>query len=479
MSGKTLKEKSLASVKSLALPLGLTYLTKFIQVPILALFLSPTDFGIWGLATVLIKAMESLTEVGLKKLLVQRDTVDDDYLRSIWGVMIIRGLFITLVALLIVPFYTSFVESPEGQFIFTLAIIVPAIQAFTTPALYLAEREIEFKNIALFDALGQIFFFCIVIALAYIYQSVLAMVIALLVSEAIKVGMSYWLFGIPVKPRLPKWNHLKEIIKHGKYFFLIAMGGFITIQMDDLAIGKWLGADVLGYYYIGYSIINVLVTVIRKLFGRVLFPFYTKLVAGKKEAHKRINRILEDQILLLCVCFTLIFIFASPLIHLFFSDQWVEAIPMIQILTLTGLIRGVGNLIAPLFLAEKKQNVLAAGRIIEVILFLPVIYLFTMQYNAIGTAFAVGLIFVIALTYRIVMAYRLFKLEVMKSMAITFLFLFVVIITSVFFAMVYKPDLFVYVKYGAAPVFIIIILAYFLKRGKTISYFMKQYLHYD
>src|SRR5699024_2850498 len=262
----------------------------------------------------------------------------------------------------------SFVESPDGQFIFTLVIIVPAIQAFTTPALYMAERDIEFKNIALFDALGQILFFCIVVALAYLYQSVLAMVLALLAAETIKVGMSYWFFGIPVKPHLPKWEHIKEIFHQGKYFFLIAMGGFITIQMDDLVIGKWLGNDVLGYYFIAYSIINVIVTVIRKLFGRVLFPFYTKLVAGKKEAHKRINRILEDQILLLCILFTLIFIFAPPLIYLFFSDQWVNAIPMIQILTLTGLVRGVGNLIVPLFLAEKKQNVLAYGRIIEVIL---------------------------------------------------------------------------------------------------------------
>src|SRR5699024_229974 len=144
---------------------------------------SPADFGIWGLANVLIKAMESITEVGIQKLIIQRKHMEKSFIRSIWGIMIIRGIFITGVALAIVPFYASFVDTPDGKFIFTLAIIVPAIQSFTTPALYLAERDIEFKNIAFFDALGQILFFVFVVALVYIYQSVLAMVIALLIVE--------------------------------------------------------------------------------------------------------------------------------------------------------------------------------------------------------------------------------------------------------------------------------------------------------
>src|SRR5699024_443673 len=138
--GEDLKKKSLSSVKLLALPLGVTYLIKFIQTPVLAIFLSPADFGIWGLANVLIKALESLTEVGIQKLLIQRDTMKKSFVRSIWGFMILRGLFITAIALIIVPYYASFVDTAEGQFIFTLVIIVPAIQGFITPALYLAER---------------------------------------------------------------------------------------------------------------------------------------------------------------------------------------------------------------------------------------------------------------------------------------------------------------------------------------------------
>ncbi len=85
MGDEDLKKKSLSSVKLLALPLSITYLIKFIQTPVLAIFLSPADFGIWGLANVLITAMESLTEVGIQKLLIQRDTMKKSFIRSIWG----------------------------------------------------------------------------------------------------------------------------------------------------------------------------------------------------------------------------------------------------------------------------------------------------------------------------------------------------------------------------------------------------------
>ncbi|MCW9709182.1 oligosaccharide flippase family protein [Fodinibius salsisoli] len=476
--GEDLKKKSLSSVKLLALPLGATYLIKFIQTPVLAIFLSPADFGIWGLANVLIKAMESLTEVGIQKLLIQRDTMKKSFIRSIWGFMILRGLFITGIALTIVPYYASFVDSPEGQFIFTLAIIVPAIQSFTTPALYLAERDIEFKNIAIFDALGQILFFIIVVALAYVYQSVLAMVMALLIVEGVKVFMSYGFFGIPAKPRLPEWRYVKEIFHHGKHFFLISLGSFVTIQIDDLTVGKLLGSDVLGYYLIGYTLINVVITIIRKLFGRVLFPYYTKLVAGDDKAHSKINRILEDQILLLCILFALIFSLAPPLINILFDDRWVDAIPIIQILTFTGILRGIGNIIVPLFLAEKKQNILAVGRIIEVVLFIPIIYLFTVQFGVIGTAYGVGLIFLIALIYRTVMAYRLFSLEVFKSAAIGYVGTFCAFVSIAFLTLLYWKEYFYLLEYMVSPLFLVAVLIHFYRKGKTISYFLKEYIHY-
>lgn len=478
MSKDELRKKSLSSVKLLAIPLGLKYLIKFAQTPVLAIFLSPADFGIWGLVNVLITAMESLTEVGIQQLIIQRDEVGKRFLKSIWGFMILRGFFITATALLIVPYYASFVNSPDSQFIFTLAIIVPSIQAFTTPALYLAEKDIEFKNIAIFDALEQIIFFVIVVVLAFYYRSVLAMVAALLIVEGIKVLLSYRFFGVPAAPRLPEWKYVKEIFSHGKHFFLISLGTFITIQLDNLTVGKLLGSDILGYYIVAYTLINVVITVIRKLFGRVLFPFYTKLVQGDKKAHKKINRILEDQFLLLCILFGLMFMLAPPLINLFFAKEWEHAIPIIQILTLAGLMRGMGNLVVPMFLAEKKQNILAAGRMIEVITFLPFIYFLTTQYNAIGAAFGVGIIFLVAMIYRTIMAHKLFELEVFKSSTMMFIVAFVLLVCTAFVLLVYFESYFYLIEFVGIPLLLISVLIHFYRKGKTVTYFLKEYLQY-
>lgn len=473
-----LKKKSASSVRLLAVPLSVTYLLKFAQTPVLAIFLSPADFGIWGLANVLITGMESLTEVGIQKLLIQRDSIKESFLKSVWGFMILRGFFITAVALTIVPYYASYVNSPEGKFIFTLAILVPAIQGFITPSLYLYEREIEFKNIAIYEAIGQILFFGIVVLLAFIYRSVLALVVALILVEGVKVFMSYYFFGVPAWPRFPRWHYFKEIIDHGKHFFLISLGTFITIQLDNLMVGKLLGNEILGYYIIAYTLINVVVTVIRKLFGRVLFPYYTKLVAGGKEARNKINRILEDQFLLLCVFFTLMFVFAPPFIRLFFDDRWTEAIPIIQLLSFAGFIRGLGNLIVPMFLAEKKQNILAYSRIIEVVTFVPAIYFFTTEYGVIGTAFGVSVIYSVALIFRIIMAYRLFSLEVFRSAVMVYAGTFAGIISLAFLTLVYMREYLYVIEYFVAPVFLVAILIHFIKNGKTISYFLNKYIRH-
>src|SRR5699024_4618287 len=196
-----------------------------------------------------------------------------------------------------------------------------------------------------------------------------------------------------------------------------------------------------------------------------LFPYYTKLVDGDDQAHDKINHLLEDQMLLLCVVFGLIFSLAPPLIHLLFDEKWIDAIPIIQILTFTGLLRGLANLIVPLFF-------------IEVVLFVPLIYLFTTAFGAIGTAYSVGLIFFIALTYRVVMAYRLFSLEVFKSTPIGYIVSFCIMITLAFITLLNGETYFYIFEYTIAPLFLLAVGFYFYREEKNLSYFQEEYIQY-
>src|SRR3990167_7615969 len=93
----------------------------FLRTVILVRLLNPIDFGLMGIARVMINMLNIFTETGIEKAIVQRKEVSKSALNSAWIITAIRG--ISLFALLyifsglIAGFYNNKQLSPILKFV--------------------------------------------------------------------------------------------------------------------------------------------------------------------------------------------------------------------------------------------------------------------------------------------------------------------------------------------------------------------------
>ena len=68
----------------------------FIKLAILARILTPSEFGIFGIAALMLAFLEVMTETGINVFLVQEEGKLEEYISTSWLVSIIRGFLISI-----------------------------------------------------------------------------------------------------------------------------------------------------------------------------------------------------------------------------------------------------------------------------------------------------------------------------------------------------------------------------------------------
>src|SRR3989344_3509124 len=87
---------------------AVTRLGAFVRTAILARLLVPSQFGLFGIASLVLAFLETITESGINIFLIQEEKKMADYINTAWVVSIVRGIVITLIIILSSPFIEKF-----------------------------------------------------------------------------------------------------------------------------------------------------------------------------------------------------------------------------------------------------------------------------------------------------------------------------------------------------------------------------------
>ena len=109
---------------------------------ILARLLTPFQFGIFGIASLVLGLLEMITETGVNVVLIQEKDKIDKYLNTGWVVSIVRGIMISLFIIIFTPLITSFFSSPYSKNILYLISIIPFIRGFVNPAIINYQKDL-------------------------------------------------------------------------------------------------------------------------------------------------------------------------------------------------------------------------------------------------------------------------------------------------------------------------------------------------
>jgi len=327
----------------------------FLKMAVIARILTPAQFGIYGIATLILALLEILTETGINVILIQSKKGIDEYNNSAWVVSIIRGVIISLCLIASAPFIASFFNTPSAMNILLLISLVPFIRGFINPAEVKFQKDLKFHYEFWFRT--AIFTFDAVVAVITVIltHSVYSLVWGLTAGALLEVIISFTM----IKP-LPKLNirkdYFNEIFHKGKWITAYGVLSYIAENGDNFTVGKVMGASALGIYEMAYNISTLPISEITDVVSKVVFPVYTKMVEDKQRLKSAFAKSTLVISILTILMGLILFVFPSQLISLVLGDKWLSAVPVLRVLAVYGVLRAIFGSTSALFLAVEKQR---------------------------------------------------------------------------------------------------------------------------
>ncbi len=359
-----------------------------IRLIILARLLVPDDFGLLGIALLIVASLETFSQTGLKEALIQKKEHIESYLNSAWTLLLIRGVILSVAVYFSAPYLATLFKSPEIALITRVIGLSLIVRALTNIGVVYFLRDIDFKKQLAYKASGTIADFVVAVSAALILRNVWALVFGVLAGDIARSIASYIVHSY--RPRFDlDFKKMRELLGFGKWVLGSSTIGFLVTQGDDVFVGKVLGAMTLGFYQLAYKISNMPTTEIVHMASRITFPAYSKLQDNTDRLSRAYLRVLRLTAFLSFPFGGLIFLLANDFTILFLGDKWLPIAPVMQVLVFWGLIRSIGASTGPVFYAIGKPAIVTKLQFLQLALLVILIYPLTMRLELIGTSLSV------------------------------------------------------------------------------------------
>jgi len=319
----------------------LNRLLQTLKLIILARLLSPSDFGLMGIALLALAALEQLSQLGVDQALIHEEKDDiDQYLSTAWSLKIARAVLIISILYVTSSAISSFLGEPQAGPILQVIGITYMFRAFMNPATVYFEKNLEFNKYFSLK-LSSVFADVIVaIAFGFIFQNVWALVAGLFARHLTQLLVSYRID--PFRPSLElDTEKAKELLGFGKWIWASGITTFVSTQGDDGFVVWLLSADALGFYQMAFRLSNAPATEISKIISKVAFPTYSALQNQKKRLRKTYLNTLEITFYITVPMAVGIVVVAPEFTVVVLGEDWEPIVPALQVMAVAGFVRGI------------------------------------------------------------------------------------------------------------------------------------------
>ncbi|HUC94641.1 MAG TPA: oligosaccharide flippase family protein [Candidatus Saccharimonadales bacterium] len=354
-----------------------------IRIGIIAHLLTPYGIGIFGVVTIVLAFLEILTETGINVFLIQQKEDLDGYFDTAWVVSIIRGVLIAILIIATAGPVSSFFSSPESKLLLYLVALVPLIRGFINPSVVKFRKDLLFHKEFAYRILVFSVESVVSILGVIILRSTYGLVYGLIAGAIFELFYTF----IVARP-WPKFRFdaikSKRVINMGKWVTIFGIFDYFYTQSDNIVVGRLLGVAPLGIYDNAYTISTAPLTEVGTIFYTVVFPVFSKISGEASRLKSAFIKNTLANVVLMTGAGIFIFIFAAPIVHILFGKGWEAAIPVVKLLSVLGVVRGVTGSTGSLLMAKEKQKYTAVITIVSTLGLWATIVPLTRAYGLIG-----------------------------------------------------------------------------------------------
>ena len=328
---------------------------------VLARVMSPSDFGLVGLAWLAINAFDFLRELGITSALVYRQEEDDSVSADVaYIALAVASVLIYAIVFVSAPWIERFFTDADGlSAILRVLALTMLINAIGQVPYTLMAKNLDFRNKAIPEIIAGVGNSIVAITMALNGFGVWSLVGGYLTDSVLRNAL-VWFFT-SWRPRLrfdrQVWS---EMFSYGKHIVSSRILIFGITNIDDAMIGRVLGTASLGFYTLGYRLSNLPATHITKLISSVMFPAFSKIQREQERIRKIFFQTIHVVALVAAPISIATIILGPNFVHTYYLGRWDDAIAAMQWLTIYGFIRSIAANMGPILRAMGKPQWLSA-----------------------------------------------------------------------------------------------------------------------
>ncbi|MBD3183603.1 oligosaccharide flippase family protein [Candidatus Poribacteria bacterium] len=371
----------------------------FTRKIILVRILTPTDFGLVGIAMTVISGVQILSNTGLRAALIQKKDLNKSLLDTAWSIEITRGLILSCIVFFSAPIISNFFKSENSTNILRVLSILPLMDGLRNIGTIYFDKELKFHKILLYQQIIGITVFVTSLLCVLVIKNAWVIVAGSISGVAASVIASYILHKYRPNWRI-NWNDFKILFDFGKNLLIIGIVTYLLEQGGNFFIGRILGTASLGIYLLAYNTAILPINIFGDLIRRITFPAYAHIQDDLyRLRHAFLKSFKTSMVLLVPVTIGLITL-SDNFILIIYGAKWQNAVEPFKILCFFALLRANSFVIAPLLHGIGKPNLATRARIVELAVFSILIYPAIRTYGIIGVALAITITYLIALLLR-------------------------------------------------------------------------------
>lgn len=319
--------------------------------------LTPSDYGIVALLTILIGFAKVFTESGYKEAIIYFKIKDEKQLSSIFYLLFLLSLVFFIILNLFKNQLATLLMNGIDEYILYVSFIL-LLSPLKVVSLAKFEESMKFKEITYIEFISLLVSSLAGLFLAYSGFGVMSLIVMLIVNEFMLIFLFYFLSSWRLK-LVFDFQSIKYIYNYSIHLISFTLVNFITENLDKLLISKYMGKADMGIYQRTQQLTIMPAMFISQAIGRVFFPYIISFkddLEKVKELHiKTLQLIVFSGFPLL----SLLIIFSDEFVLLLLSEKWKAMIPLLEIFAIMGMFQVIGFITVNLYKSlgyTKLQN---------------------------------------------------------------------------------------------------------------------------
>jgi O-antigen/teichoic acid export membrane protein len=311
---------------------------QIVTIVVLARLLGPNAYGLAGMVFVFSRLLTYFSDMAMGAAVIQRSELTHAQLSTAFWTTAATGVSATLVGFACSPLVARFYGEPTLESLFQALSLNFVLVALGRTQVALLQRQMRFRSIEIRNSISAVGGATAGVLLAVNGAGAWALIGQVLVTSTV---------GLLLVWRLSSWRpsfvYSRRDFREMGRFSGNVLGAqtlfFFTNNLDNLLIGKFVGAASLGAYRLSFNLMQQPVVRLAAPLRTVLYPAFARLNGDRPrlaQAWLNVNRLLAAVMLPGLV---LLAVTAPDTIPVLLGDGWQASVVLVQVLCLVGMLQ--------------------------------------------------------------------------------------------------------------------------------------------